>query len=329
MQFHHLRRREFLELLGGLTVAWPAAALGQKKVPTVGFLGGVTAASAWSSWASAFAKRLAELGWIERRTITIEYRWGEGRSDRYAEIAAEFVQRKVDVIVTAGIAVPALMKATSVIPVVIALGSDPVGSGQVASLARPGGNITGLSLQYTELAGKRLELLREIMPALRRLGVLANAGYADALLEMRELRALATTLGVEVTAPEIRRADDITPAFETFKGGVEALYVIGDPLVNSNLGRIVTSSNAARLPTLFNVGDYVKGGGLISYGPNFSDMFQRAAEYTDKILRGAKPGELPIEQPTKFELFINLTTAKALGITIPGTVLARADQVIE
>jgi putative ABC transport system substrate-binding protein len=241
----------------------------------------------------------------------------------------EFVQRKVDVIVTAGIAVPALMKATSVIPVVIALGSDPVGSGQVASLARPGGNITGLSLQYTELAGKRLELLREIMPALRRLGVLANAGYADALLEMRELRALATTLGVEVTAPEIRRADDITPAFETFKGGVEALYVIGDPLVNSNLGRIVTSSNAARLPTLFNVGDYVKGGGLISYGPNFSDMFQRAAEYTDKILRGAKPGELPIEQPTKFELFINLTTAKALGITIPGTVLARADQVIE
>jgi putative tryptophan/tyrosine transport system substrate-binding protein len=329
MQFHHLRRREFLELLGGLTVAWPAAALGQKKVPTVGFLGGGTAASAWSSWASAFARRLAELGWIEHRTITIEYRWGEGRSDRYAEIAAEFVQRKVDVIVTAGIAVPALMKATSVIPIVIALGSDPVGSGQVASLARPGGNITGLSLQYTELAGKRLELLREIMPALRRLGVLANAGYADALLEMRELRALATTLGVEVTAPEIRRAEDITLALEIFKGGTEAVYVIGDPLVNSNLGRIVTSSSAARLPTLFNVGDFVKAGGLMSYGPSFSDMFQRAAEYTDKILRGAKAGELPIEQPTKFELFINLTTAKALGITIPGTVLARADQVIE
>jgi putative tryptophan/tyrosine transport system substrate-binding protein len=329
MPFHHLRRREFLELLGGLTVAWPAAALGQKKVPTVGFLGGGTAASAWSSWASAFARRLAELGWIEHRTITIEYRWGEGRSDRYAEIAAEFVQRKVDVIVTAGIAVPALMKATSVIPIVIALGSDPVGSGQVASLARPGGNITGLSLQYTELAGKRLELLREIMPALRRLGVLANAGYADALLEMRELRALATTLGVEVTAPEIRRAEDITLALEIFKGGTEAVYVIGDPLVNSNLGRIVTSSSAARLPTLFNVGDFVKAGGLMSYGPSFSDMFQRAAEYTDKILRGAKAGELPIEQPTKFELFINLTTAKALGITIPGTVLARADQVIE
>lgn len=329
MQFHHLRRREFLELLGGLTVFWPAAALGQKKVPTIGFLGGGTATSAWSAWASAFAKRLAELGWIEHRTITIEYRWGEGRSDRYAEIAAEFVQRKVDVIVTAGVAVPALMRATSVIPIVIALGSDPVGSGQVASLARPGGNVTGLSLQYTELAGKRLELLREIMPALRRLGVLANAGYADAMLEMREVRALATTLGVEITAPEIRRAEDITLALEIFKGGTEAVYVIGDPLVNSNLGRIITASSAARLPTLFNVGDFVKAGGLISYGPSFSDMFQRAADYTDKILRGAKPGELPIEQPTKFELFINLTTAKALGITIPGILLARADQVIE
>ena len=150
------------------------------------------------------------------------------------------------------------MRATSVIPIVIALGSDPVGSGQVASLAKPGGNVTGLSLQYTELAGKRLELLREIMPQLRRLGVLANAGYADALLEMRELRALATTLGVEITAPEVRRAEDITLALETFKGGMEAVYVIGDPLVNSNLRGIITSASAARLPTLFNVGDFVK-----------------------------------------------------------------------
>jgi ABC-type uncharacterized transport system substrate-binding protein len=167
------------------------------------------------------------------------------------------------------------------------------------------------------------------MPQLRRLGVLANAAYADALLEVREVRVLATTLGMEITAPEIRRAEDITLALEIFKGGMEAVYVIGDPLVNSNLRGIITSSSAARLPTLFNVGDFVKAGGLISYGPSFSDMFQRAADYTDKILRGAKPGELPIEQPTKFELFINLTTAKALGITIPGTVIARADQVIE
>ena len=329
-----MRRRDFIKVIGS-TVTWPLAAHAQvpargqqKKIPTIGFLGGGTAASAWSSWAATFVSRLAELGWIEHRTIAIEYRWAEGRSDRFAEIAAEFVRLKVDVVVTGGIAVPALMQATSVIPIVIALGSDPVGSGQVASLARPGGNVTGLSLQYTELAGKRLELLREIMPGLRHLAVIANASYADALLESRAIEKLAGTLGIDVTAPEIRRAQDITLAFETFKG-MEALYIVGDPLVNFNLDRIVRSSNAARLPTLFNVGDYVKAGGLISYGPNFSDMFRRAAEYTDKILRGAKPGELPIEQPTKFELFINLATAKLLGIIIPGTVLARADEVIE
>jgi putative ABC transport system substrate-binding protein len=329
-----MRRRDFIKVIGS-TVAWPLAARaqgparGQQKVPTVGFLGGGTAASIWSSWAAAYVKRLAELGWIEHRTIAIEYRWAEGRSDRFAEIAAEFVRLKVDVIVTGGIAVPALMRATSVIPIVIALGSDPVGSGQVASLARPGGNVTGLSLQYTELAGKRLELLREIMPQLRHLAVIANAGYADALLESRAIEKLAGTLGIDVTVPEIRRAQDITLAFETFKGDTQALYVVGDPLVNFNLDRIIKSSSAARLPTLFNVGEYVKAGGLISYGPSFLDMFRRAAEYTDKILRGAKPGELPIEQPTKFELVINLATAKLLGITIPGTVLARADEVIE
>jgi putative ABC transport system substrate-binding protein len=218
-----MRRRDFIKVIGS-TVAWPLAARaqapgrGQQKVPTIGFLGGGTAASIWSSWAAAFVKRLAELGWVEHRTIAIEYRWAEGRSDRFAEIAAEFVRLKVDVIVTGGIAVPALMQATSVIPVVIALGSDPVGSGQVASLARPGGNVTGLSLQYTELAGKRLELLREIMPELRHLAVIANAGYADALLESRAIEKLAGTLGIDVTAPEIRRAQDIPLAFEAFKG---------------------------------------------------------------------------------------------------------------
>jgi putative ABC transport system substrate-binding protein len=242
-----VRRREFITLLGGAAVAWPRAvraqvpARGQRKVPTIGFLGGGTAASVWSSWAAAFVGRLAELGWIEHRTIAIEYRWTEGRSDRFAEIAAEFVRLKVDVIVTGGIAVPALMHATSVIPIVIALGSDPVGSGQVASLARPGGNVTGLSLQYTELAGKRLELLREIMPQLRHLAVIANAGYADALLESRALEKLASTLGIDVTAPEIRRAQDITLAFETFKGDTQAVYVVGDPLVNFNLDRIIKS----------------------------------------------------------------------------------------
>src|SRR5215831_12299470 len=252
-----MRRRDFIKVIGS-TVAWPLAARaqaparGQQKVPTIGFLGGGTAASVWSSWAAAYVRRLAELGGIEHRTIAIEYRWAEGRSDSFAEIAAEFVRLKVDVIVTGSIAVPALMQATSVIPIVIALGSDPVGSGQVASLARPGGNVTGLSLQYTELAGKRLELLREIMPQLRHLAVIANAGYADALLESRAIEKLAGTLGIDVTAPEIRRAQDITLAFETFKGGTQAVYVVGDPLVNFNLDRIIKSSSAARLPTLFN-----------------------------------------------------------------------------
>ena len=326
-----MRRREFIALLCSTTIVGPLAARAQQgqKPPIIGFLGVGTAAG-WSPWAAAFAKRLGELGWIEHRTIAIEYRWAEGRNDRYAEIAAEFVRLNVDVIVTGGIAIPALKQATSVIPIVIALGSDPVGSGQVASLARPGsGNITGLSLQYTDLAGKRLELLHEIVPGLRRLAVLANAGYADAFLEEREVQKLASMLGVDVIAPEIRRGEDIAPAFETFKGSAEAVYIVGDPIINSNLGRIVTLSSAARLPTLFNVGDYVKAGGLISYGPDFADMFRHAAVYVDKILRGAKPGDLPIEQPTKFELVINLGTAKALGITIPGTLRALADEVIE
>lgn len=323
-----MRRREFISLLSGAVAASSRAAYGQRRLPTIGFLGVGTAAG-WSVWVAAFVKRLSELGWIEHRTIEIEYRWAEGRSERYTEIATEFVQLKVDVIVTGGIAIPALNRATSAIPIVIALGSDPVGSAQVASLAHPGGNITGLSLQYTELAGKRLELLRAIVPNLRRLAILANAGYLDSLREKNEVQKLASTLGIDITAPEIRRGEDIGPAFEAFKGSIEAVYVIGDPLVNASLARIVTLSNAARLPSLFNVGEYVKAGGLISYGPNFSDMFQRAAEYVDRILRGAKPGELPIEQPTKFDLVINLTTAKVLGLTVPQQLLATADQVIE
>lgn len=188
-----MRRREFVTLLGAIVAVWSRAARGQTRLPTIGFLGVGTAAG-WSTWVAAFVKRLGELGWIEHRTIEIEYRWAEGRSERYDEIAAEFVQLKVNVIVTGGIAVPALKRATSVIPIVIALGSDPVGSGQVASLARPGGNLTGLSLQYTELAGKRLELLRTIIPNLRRLAVLANAGYLDSLREKNELQKLASKL---------------------------------------------------------------------------------------------------------------------------------------
>jgi putative tryptophan/tyrosine transport system substrate-binding protein len=326
-----VKRREFITLLGGAAAAWPLAARAQQlgKLPTVGYLGGGTLTTQRAEL-DAFVQRLRELGWIEGRTIALEFRWAEGRPERFAEIAAEFVRLKVDVIVTSGTP-PALAakQATSVIPVVITV-ADPVGSGLVASLARPGGNITGLSLQQADLAGKRLELLREVIPALRRLAILANVGNPNAVPEMGEVRAAARTLGLEVTVFEIRRAEDIAPAFEVLiKDRSEALYVVGDPLLTTNRLRINTFALAARLPTMFTQRQYVEAAGLMSYGPNFPDLSRRAADYVDKILRGAKPADLPVEQPTKFDLVINLVAAKALGLTVPPTLLARADEVIE
>jgi putative ABC transport system substrate-binding protein len=280
-------------------------------------------------WVAAFVQRLSELGWIEGRTVAITYRWAEGHSERYTEIAAEFVRLKVDVIVTTGPAVPAAKQATSVIPVVFALAGDPVGTGLIASLARPGGNVTGLSIQQIDLASKRLELLREIVPGLRRLAIMANIGFPDAVLEMREVQSTAKMLGLEIVALEIRQAEDIAPAFESLKGPVDALYVCADPIISTNRIRINTSALSARLPTMHGFRDYVEVGGLMSYGPNNANLFRRAAEYVDKILKGAKPGDLPVEQPTKFDLIINLKTAKALGLTVLPSLLARADEIIE
>jgi putative ABC transport system substrate-binding protein len=323
-------RREFIGLLGGAAAAWPLAAYAQQpgKLPTVGFLGAATP-SAWSRWVTAFVQRLRELDWIEGRSVTIEYRWAEGRSERFTEIAAEFVQRKVDVIVTSGGALPAAKQATSVIPIVFALATDPVGSGFVASLARPGGNITGLSNQLTDLGGKRLEFLREVVPGLHQLAIMANVGYSGAVIEMGEVQAAARMLGLDVARLEIRRADDIALAFEALQAGMQALFVVADPLTNTNQVLINTLAAAARLPTMSGFRDYVETGGLMSYGPNFLDLWRRTADFVDKILRGAKPSEIPVEQPTKFELVINLITAKALGLTIPPLLLARADEVIE
>jgi putative ABC transport system substrate-binding protein len=323
-----LKRRDFIMLLGGAAAGWPLVARAQQRLPVVGFLG--TDASVWSPWTTAFMARLGALGWIDGRTITIQYRWAEGRPERDAEFAAEFVRQKVDIIVTQGSAVPTLKQATTIIPIVVALDPDPVGSGLVASLARPGGNVTGLSLQGTDLAGKRLEFLCEVVPRLRRLAIVLNVGYPAAVLEMGEVRAAARTLGIEVTPLEIRRAEDIAPAFEGLNTQVEALYVVGDPLVAANGTRIITlAQTAARLPTIFGIREIVQAGGLMSYGPNFADQFRRAAELVDKILRGTKPSNIPVEQPNKFELVINLTTAKALGLTVPPTMLALADEVIE
>ena len=322
-------RRQFISALGGATFAWPFAAHAQHlhKLATIGFLG--VGASSWSAEAAAFIQRLSQLGWIEGRTVAIEYRWSEGRPERVAEFAAEFVQQKVDVIVSYGGAVATLKQATAVIPIVFAIAGDPVGSGFVESLARPGGNVTGMSLQQTDIVSKRLELLRDVFPNLRRLAIMFNADYPSSVRETGEVQAVARTLGLEVAPHEIRRAEDIAPVFETLKSQADALYVVGDSLTLANRTPIVTLALGARLPTIFDNRIIVQAGGLMSYGANFPALFQRAAEYVDKILRGAKPGDLPVEQPTKFDLVVNLKTAKALGLTVPTALLATADEVIE
>jgi putative ABC transport system substrate-binding protein len=328
-----MKRREFIALLGagGLLLAVKvrrARAQQPGKLPTIGFLG--SNASAWSPWTADFVQRLRELGWIEGRTIAIEYRWSEGLPERNAEIAAEFVRLKVDAIVTNNFALPALTQATEVIPIVFALANDPVRGGLVASLPRPGaGNVTGLSMQSVDLAGKRLELLREVLPRFRRLAIIGNTGNPQSVVEMGEVQAVARGLGIEVAPLEIRRAEDIAPAFEALKAQADALYVVGDALVNTNRTRIMTFSLGARLPTMFNARSFVQAGGLMSYGPNFSYTFRRLAELVDKILRGTKPGDIPVEQPSRFELVINLTTAKVLGLTIAESFILRADEVIE
>jgi putative ABC transport system substrate-binding protein len=323
-----MRRRHFITLLGA-AATWPLAARAQQagKLPTIGFLG--PDASAFGPWTTAFVERLRELGWIEGRTIVIDYRWSEGRPEREAEIAAEFVRLKVDVIVTNGPAVAAIKRATTVIPIVFTIATDAVGGGLVASMARPGGNSTGLSSLSTELAGKRLELLREVVPHLRRLAIMGNVGYPSSVLEMGEVQAAARTLGLEVAPLEIRRAEDIAPAFAALKARADALYLSVDGVVAANRTRIITLALGARLPTIFNTRDHVQAGGLMSYGPNFPVLFRRAAEMVDKILRGTKPSDIPVEQPTKFDLVINLTTAQALGLMIPESFLLRADEVIE
>jgi len=324
-----MNSREFSTLLGGAAAAWPLAAPAQQpgKLPTIGFLG--ADASNWSLWTAAFAARLRELGWSEGRTIAIEYRWSEGRAQSAAEIAAEFVRLKAAVIVTNYSGAFAAKQATSVIPIIFVLGNDPVGSGLVASLARPGGNITGLSVQAAEVAGKRLELLRETVPRLRRLAVMAHAGFPDAALEIGHVEAAAHAQGIEVAPLQIRRAQDIAIAFESLNPQADALYVVQDAVVVANRTAIVAFALTRRLPTIFSARDFVQAGGLLSYGPNYPGVFRRAADYVDKIMRGAKPSDLPIEQPTKFDLVINLTIARALGVTIPEKLLALADEVIE
>jgi putative ABC transport system substrate-binding protein len=325
-----IKRRAFITLLGG-AAAWPLAARAQQgaKLPTVGFLDS-SSPSTQGNRLAPFVQRLRELGWIEGRTVALEARWAEGRNERSAEIAAELVRLKVDVIVAAGAPnTEAAKQVTSVIPIVSVSTADPVAIGLVASLARPGGNVTGLSNQNKDIAGKRVELLRAVVPDLRRLAIMANVGAAGAALELREFQAAARTLGLEAVPLEIRRVEDIGPAMEALKSRADALSVVLDGLTLSNRARINILALGAQVPTMLDNRELLDSAGLMSYGAITPDLFRRAGDYVDKILRGTKPADIPVEQPTKFELVVNLITAKALGLTIPSGVLATANEVIE
>ena len=328
-----MRRREFITLLGsGAAAAWPLSTRAQQaaKPPIIGYLSPSTATTEAQRWTAAFVRRLHELGWIEGGTVAIEYRWAEGHAERLSAFADELVRLKVSVIVTS--ATPptiAAKRATSVIPIVFAVSGDPVGSGLVASLARPGGNVTGLSIQSVDAVSKQVELLRDVVPNLRRLAVFANESNPMNRRQAEEVQAAAHALGLEVAPLDVRRADDIAPAFATLDGRADALYVATDPLFFSNILAISALALKARLPDMYSFREEVVAGGLLSYGASFPDLFRRAAELVDKILRGANPADIPVEQPTKFDLVVNLKTAKALGLTIPHNLLVLADEVIE
>jgi putative ABC transport system substrate-binding protein len=278
---------------------------------------------------AALIARLRQLGWIVGENIAIEYRWAEGKSRRVSEIAAEFLRQDVDVIVTYGSAVPILKQATTTIPIVFAVAFDPVRDGLVQSLAHPGGNVTGMSIQQLDLVDKRLELLHEVIPHLHRLAILADAGYAEPMLEAERVKSAAQALGLEAARLGIWGSQDITPALEALKGKADALYVVSDALIAANRARIVRLALSEHLPTIFSYDDYVEAGGFISYGPNYADLFRRAADMVDEILHGKKPGDIPVEQPTKFDFAVNVKTATTLGLVIPPMLLTTADEVIQ
>jgi len=312
-----------------MATGWPLAVRAQPaKSPVVGFLVPGSEVS-HGAWVAGFTKRLADLGWAGGRNVTIEYRWAAGDNQRMRDFAAEFVERKVDVIVSSANGVVIASQATTSIPIVFAAFNDPVAAGLVQSLPRPGGNITGLTVKPNDLASKRIDLLREIVPGMRRLFALANAAGGGFRQETAGVRAAAAVLNVEVEILELRTADDIAPAMARLKGRADALYVLSEPLANTNKGQILQAVTEERIPAIFGFREFVDAGGLMSYGANFPDLFSRAADLTDKILRGAKPADIPVQQPVKFDLIVNLKAAKALGLTIPEAFLLRADEVIE
>ena len=327
-----MKRREFIILVGASTVVWPLAARAQRsaKVPRVGFLGNSTAALE-ANLIGPFREGLRELGYEDGRNIVIEYRWAEGRYDRFPALIAELIAAKVDVIVTAGTpASLAVKKATTSIPLVMIAVGEPVETGLVASLARPGGNITGVTSIAPEIEGKRLELLREVVPSVSHIAVLWNAGSPVQVIQERETRAAAQVLGMKMLSLGVRTREQIEEAFATIvRERPHALLVLADRLFLHHRMRIMQFASQQRLPGVHAYRELVEAGGLMSYGPSYADMHRRAAAYVDRILKGTRPADLPVERPAKFVLVVNLKAAKALGLTIPPSVILRADTVIE
>jgi putative tryptophan/tyrosine transport system substrate-binding protein len=325
-----MERREFITFVVGAAVSWPLAARAQQG-GTKHVVGRFAAGSATDPLNDVMTEALRGLGWVEGENVVFERRYAENQLERLPELAADLVRLKVDVIVAGGTLAPlAAKRATSTIPIVMASCGDPLGTGLVASLARPGGNVTGMSLMVPEVAGKRLELLRDILPGLARVAVLWDSANPYTTIGFKETQSASGTVGVEVKSLEVRSPGDFDRAFEAARQQhPDALVTVDDPLTITYLKRIVDFAAGQRLPSIHEAREFAAAGGLISYGANIPDVIRRAAGYVDKILKGAKPADLPVQQPTKFELVINLKTAKALGITIPPLLLARADEVIE
>ena len=325
-----MRRREFISLIAGATT-WPLVARAQRagKPPVIGVIINGTAAST-RPFAEIMVQRLGELGWVVGRDVVIEYRYAEGSLDRAGEAVAEFARMKVDVILVGGDSQAlAAKRATVTIPIVVAAVGDPVGSGLIESLAHPGGNITGMSLALSETAGKRLELLREVVPGLKRVAIFGNSGNPTVATERNAAIAAAHALGLDTIISGVQTVEDIAPTIESLKGNADALYVCEDPFTVVKGAMINAATLAARLPTMRLFRISTEQGGLVSYGPDIFDLWRRGIELADKILRGTKPADIPFEQPTKFDLVINLKTAKALGLTVPDRLIALANGVIE
>ena len=326
-----MKRREFIALAGG-AVAWPFAARAQRpagRVWRIGVLEQIAPALNATNF-DAFRNGLAALGYIEGQNIVVEYRSAEGRIERFPELAAELVRLKVDVILTRGTpAVLAAKAATATIPIVMAASGGPLETGVVEGLARPGGNVTGLSALTGELIGKRFELLKEVLPGLRRIAFLQNLGNPVAPSQWEELKAIAQSRGVEVQLLDVRKPEEVESAIDAASRQRAALVVANDSVTHASRQQIVELATKHQLAAIYAAREFVDAGGLMSYAVSYLDHYRRAAIFVDKIFKGAKPADLPIEQPTKFELVINLKTAKVLGLTIPPTLLARADEVIE